>query len=163
MYSTLVDPINVALNPVEALKAVKNERELQGFIDCHVRDGAALVTYLSWLEKELNNGTVINEYDAAMHLDNERKKQPLNMGLSFNTISSAGANAAVVHYHPPEAGSAQIEKEKIYLVDSGGQYQDGTTDVTRTVHFGHPSAEMRNAYTRVLLGNLDIERLQFPK
>lgn len=85
------------------------------------------------------------------------------MGLSFDTISAGGANAAIVHYHPKNNPDTTITKDMIHLLDSGGQYLDGTTDVTRTFHFGNPTDKEKDAYTRVLLGNLDIERLRWPK
>ena len=84
------------------------------------------------------------------------------MGLSFETISGGGPNAAVIHYHPTAKNSSKITKQMIHLVDSGGQYLDGTTDCTRTFHFGDPSDAEKEAYTRVLLGNLDVERLRWP-
>jgi len=149
---------------IEHLKGVKNPREIQGFKDCHIRDGAAIVSYLAWLEHQLNHEkkTDIDEYNGALHLLELRKKQKWNKGQSFTTISSAGKNAAIVHYHPEKGKSAIINNGEIYLLDSGGQYLDGTTDTTRTTHFGNPTDEERDAYTRVLLGNFDIERLVFP-
>lgn len=96
-------------------------------------------------------------------MDNLRFKQEHNKGLSFVTISGGGPNAAVIHYHPTETNTSMIEKDMIHLVDSGGQYLDGTTDVTRTFHFGTPTAAEKDSFTRVLLGNLDIERVRWPK
>lgn len=83
----------------------------------------------------------------------------MNVGLSFDTISSIGPNGAIVHYRAEEATALKLNPNQVYLVDSGAQYHDGTTDTTRTVHFGAPTEEERDAYTRVLLGNLDIQRL----
>ncbi|CAD8073066.1 unnamed protein product [Paramecium sonneborni] len=157
------DPINLNACPIELLKAIKNEREIQGFKESHIRDGAALVHYLGWLEKQLLDGVELDEFQAAEVLAKYRYKQNRNMGLSFDSISSSGANAAIVHYHPTENNKSQINPNHIYLIDSGGQYLDGTTDVTRTYHFTKPTIEEKNAYTRVLLGNLDIERLKWPK
>ncbi|CAD8063357.1 unnamed protein product [Paramecium primaurelia] len=157
------DPIVLNACPIELLKAIKNEREIQGFKESHIRDGAALVHYLGWLEKQLLDGEVLDEYQAATKLAQYRYKQSRNMGLSFDSISSSGANAAIVHYHPTENNKSIINPNHIYLIDSGGQYLDGTTDVTRTYHFTQPTVEERNAYTRVLLGNLDIERLKWPQ
>ena len=98
----------------------------------------------------------VDEYDAAEYLNKQRYQQQLNKGLSFETISGGGPNAAVIHYHPTETNHSLIKKEMIHLVDSGGQYLDGTTDVTRTFHFGNPTKEEKDAFTRVLLGNLDV-------
>ena len=89
-------------------------------------------------------------------------KQKDNKGLSFVTISGGGANAAVIHYHPTKEVSSKITKEMIHLVDSGGQYFDGTTDVTRTFHFGQPKPAEKANFTRVLLGNFDVERIKWP-
>ncbi|KAM3136145.1 hypothetical protein pb186bvf_011767 [Paramecium bursaria] len=163
IYLQLKDQHNIKLNPIEHLKAIKNEREQLGFRESHIRDGAALVGYIGWLNNELQKGTIINEHEGALKLEQYRRKAGLNKGLSFSSISSAGANAAIVHYHPDEQNSSRIDPAEIYLIDSGGQYYDGTTDVTRTYHFTNSTQEQRNAYTRVLLGNLDLERVKFPK
>lgn len=100
VVSAIEDPIKLKESPIEILKAVKNEREIQGFRECHIRDGAALVSYLAWLEKQLLSGAVLDEFEAAEVLAQYRYKQKNNKGLSFASISSSGANAAVVHYHP---------------------------------------------------------------
>lgn len=104
----------------------------------------------------------VDEYEAALYINARRYEQEHNKGLSFDTISGGGPNAAVIHYHPTEHNHSLITKNMIHLLDSGGQYLDGTTDVTRTYHFGNPTAEERDSFTRVLLGNLDIERLHWP-
>ena len=118
-----------------------------------------MAKFWAWRSKQ----EVVGEYEAALYLDNLRYQQKDNKGLSFTTISGGGANAAVIHYHPTENVSSKITKDMIHLVDSGGQYLDGTTDVTRTCHFGEPTSEERDSNTRVLLGNLDIERMKWPK
>ena len=98
-----------------------------------------------------------------MKIDSLRGEEENNKGLSFNTISSGGPNGAIVHYHPHEENDFITDNNMVLLVDSGGQYLDGTTDVTRCFHFGEPTAEEKDSYTRVLIGNLDIERLVWPK
>ncbi|POY74768.1 hypothetical protein BMF94_2244 [Rhodotorula taiwanensis] len=150
--------------PISLLKARKNETEVQGFRNCHVRDGVALVRYFSWLERELNKGEKEwREYEAAEQLEEYRKQLDLFRGLSFNTISSTGANGSVIHYAPAANGeSAVIDKNKIYLCDSGAQFLDGTTDVTRTLHFATPTAFEKRAYTRVLQGHIAIDEAVFP-
>lgn len=150
---------------VENTKAIKSVREIQGFRDCHLRDGAAIVRYLAWLENELvqRNRTDISEYSATLQLLSFRQEQQHFMGESFNTISSSGPNAAIIHYKPSEKTSSTLSLDNIYLLDSGGQYLDGTTDTTRTVHFGCPSDYEKEMYTRVLLGNLSLERVRFLK
>lgn len=104
----------------------------------------------------------LDELQASNKLESFRRAQKDNKGISFHTISSAGPNSAIVHYRPEKDKCAIISRDKIYLLDSGGQYLDGTTDVTRTMHFGTPKEEEKDAYTRVLMGNLDIESLIMP-
>jgi Xaa-Pro aminopeptidase len=164
-YITDKSVVHPGKSIIEHEKGVKNARELQGFRDCHIRDGAAIVSYLAWLDHALNveKKTNISEYDGALHLKDIRKRHKWNMGQSFTTISSIGGNAAIVHYHPEKEKAAIINNTEIYLLDSGGQYLDGTTDTTRTTHFGIPNDEEKDAYTRVLFGNLDVERLIWPK
>lgn len=118
--------------------------------------------YFAWLEETLNNGTQINEFDGATQLENFRKENELFKGLSFDTISSTGANAAVIHYSPHETNSAIIDKDQVYLCDSGAQYMDGTTDTTRTLHFGTPSDAEKRAFTRVLQGHIALDTMVFP-
>ncbi|GAA5901184.1 aminopeptidase P [Sporobolomyces salmoneus] len=150
------------LSPITALKALKNPTELSGFRECHKRDGVALVRYFNWLEKRLGDGIELTEYDAALKLEDFRSQLPLFKGLSFTTISSTGPNAAIIHYSPSKTDSQIIDKNQIYLCDSGAQFFDGTTDVTRTLHFGTPSEEEKRCYTRVLQGHIAIGSLVFP-
>ncbi|KAG8216366.1 peptidase M24, structural domain-containing protein [Butyriboletus roseoflavus] len=119
-------------SPVAAMKAIKNSTEMEGFRQCHIRDGVALARYFAWLEEQLHNGFVLNESQGADKLEEFRSELDLFRGLSFTTISSAGPNAAIIHYSPDPDNCAIIAKDQIYLCDSGGQYLDGTTDVTRT-------------------------------
>ncbi|KAA1084283.1 hypothetical protein PGT21_023200 [Puccinia graminis f. sp. tritici] len=154
-------------SPLQDLKAIKNSTEIEGFRNAHLRDGVALVTYFAWLEETLlaPGARPLNEYDAALELERFRKQLggDFFQGLSFDTISSSGKNAAIIHYGPPETGSAIIDKDQIYLCDSGAQYLDGTTDVTRTWHFGAPTAEEKRACTRVLQGHINIDQMIFPE
>ncbi|GAA6014774.1 hypothetical protein JCM11491_001978 [Sporobolomyces phaffii] len=160
LSSTSVIPSH--LSPITALKAIKNSTELEGFRESHKRDGVALVRYFSWLEKRLNDGIELKEYDAATQLEEFRSQLALFKGLSFTTISSTGPNAAIIHYSPSETESRVIDKNEIYLCDSGAQFFDGTTDVTRTLHFGTPTDEEKMCYTRVLQGHIAIDSLVFP-
>ncbi|KAG9196213.1 putative Xaa-Pro aminopeptidase P [Alternaria panax] len=151
-------------SPVGDAKAVKNEVELEGMRQCHVRDGAALSEYFAWLEDQLiNKKATLDEVDGADKLEEIRKKHDMFMGLSFDTISSTGPNAAVIHYKPEKGECAVIDPKAIYLCDSGAQYRDGTTDTTRTLHFTEPTDMERKAYTLVLKGNMALERVKFPK
>ncbi|GAA5953685.1 hypothetical protein JCM21900_001702 [Sporobolomyces salmonicolor] len=150
-------------SPISNLKSIKNATELQGFRDSHIRDGVALVRYFSWLERTLARGERLTEWEGAERLEEFRKQLPLFKGLSFSTISSTGANASVIHYSPSPTESAVIDKDQIYLCDSGAQFYDGTTDVTRTLHYGTPTSEEKRAYTRVLQGHIAIDQLVFPE
>jgi Xaa-Pro aminopeptidase len=151
-------------SPVGDAKAVKNEVELEGMRQCHIRDGAALSEYFAWLEDQLiNKKATLDEVDGADKLEEIRKKHDMFMGLSFDTISSTGPNAAVIHYKPEKGECAIIDPKAIYLCDSGAQYRDGTTDTTRTLHFTEPTEMERKAYTLVLKGNMALERVKFPK
>nr|CCC89695.1 putative aminopeptidase P1 [Trypanosoma congolense IL3000] len=154
----------VKSGPAQRLKSIKNAVEIQGFRDCHVRDGLALTRYLAWLHDRiaLKGDTTITESSGADVLENFRREQEHFVRLSFPTISSVGPNGAIVHYTPPKEGSAPIVKNQLYLVDSGAQYLDGTTDVTRTVCFHTPSDEERQAYTLVLKGNLALHSAVWP-
>ncbi|KAK0541404.1 hypothetical protein OC835_000195 [Tilletia horrida] len=145
-------------------KSIKNATELDGFRASHIRDGAALALYFAWLEEELAKGTKISEYAGSEKLLSFRQQLAHFRGPSFETISSSGPNGSVIHYAPdPETGGRIIDPSTIYLCDSGGQYTDGTTDVTRTWHFQEPTAEQKRAFTRVLQGHIAIDRAVFPK
>ncbi|KAJ2992148.1 hypothetical protein HDV02_003264, partial [Globomyces sp. JEL0801] len=157
MASSDKKPFDTKRNPIQDAKAIKNEVELEGFRQSHKRDAAALCRYFSWLEDELVNkkNTSITEASAADKLEKFRSELALFKGLSFDTISSTGPN---------EHGTcATIDPAQMYLCDSGGQYLDGTTDVTRTMHFGTPTDEEKDAFTRVLKGHMGIDMLVFPK
>ncbi|RMJ25201.1 hypothetical protein PHISP_03925 [Aspergillus sp. HF37] len=151
-------------SPIGDAKAIKNETELEGMRACHIRDGAALTEYFAWLENELvNQKTVLDEVDAANKLEQTRSKHDLYAGLSFDTISSTGPNGAVIHYKPEKGSCSVIDPNAIYLCDSGAQYFDGTTDVTRTFHFGQPTDLEKKAFTLVLKGFISLDSAVFPK
>lgn len=159
-----IDRVRFGGNPIETAKSVKNETEIRGFRQCHIRDGAALCRYFAWLEEQfaLDPTVKIDEVDGADHLESFRSEGENFKGLSFDTISGSGPNGAIIHYHPEKETAALITTDQLYLCDSGAQYLDGTTDVTRTVHFGAPSDYERECFTRVLKGNLALERAVFP-
>lgn len=144
-------------------KSIKNEVELEGFRQSHIRDGAALVKYFSWLEEALKSGQKVTESQGADKLSSYRQELEHFRGESFTTISSTGPNGAIIHYSPDPEKCPAIDINEIYLCDSGGQFTDGTTDVTRTWHFGHPAPEHIRAFTRVLQGHIAIDRAVFPK
>eukprot|EP00906_Rhabdomonas_costata_P036251 RCo050894 len=147
---------------VAAVKAVKNETELEGMKNSHIRDAAALINYLIWLEDELAKGTTITETSGADRLEEFRRVGENFVSLSFETISAVGPSAALPHYRPPAKDSRQITTAEIYLVDSGAQYRDGTTDITRTVHFGTPTEKEVECFTRVLKGHIALSTAIFP-
>ena len=151
----------IDVSPVTLLKAIKNDTEIQGFINCHIRDSAALCSYFAWLEKEVPKGTV-TELTGAEKLLQFRQEMHNFVGPSFDTISSIGSNAAIIHYKPSIETDTPLSVDKIYLVDSGGQYKDGTTDVTRTLHFGTPTQFEKECFTRVLKGQTRLARAIFP-
>ena len=151
-----------ARDPAVLPKAIKNAAEIAGHKAAQARDGAALSRFLHWLSVEAPKGG-LTELSAAARLHTFREETGLLRDLSFDTISGAGPNGAVVHYRVSEATSRPIEMGTLYLVDSGGQYQDGTTDVTRTVAIGTPTAEMRDRFTRVLKGHIALARAVFPE
>ena len=157
------DNVEEARSPVADAKAIKNATELEGMRQCHIRDGAALSEYFAWLEEELKNGAWLDEVQAADKLEEIRSKGEHFMGLSFDTISSTGPNAAVIHYKPEPGDCSVIDPKAIYLCDSGAQYYDGTTDTTRTLHFGEPTDMEIKAYTLVLKGVIALDRAVFPK
>ncbi|XP_056142585.1 xaa-Pro aminopeptidase 2 isoform X2 [Lampris incognitus] len=150
-----------AYSPVLITKAVKDETEQRILRDAHVRDAVAVMQLLMWLEKAVPKGQE-TELTAAHFVNECRRKQKDNRGQSFETISASGPNAALAHYGPTDETSRKLTVDEMYLVDSGGQYLDGTTDITRTVHWGMPTAMQREAFTRVLMGNIEISRTIFP-
>jgi Xaa-Pro aminopeptidase len=150
-----------ARDPCLLARALKNPVELAGTASAHVRDGAALTKFLRWFEAEAPKGD-LDELGAAERLRQFRAESNALMDLSFDTISGAGPNAALPHYKVSEASNRRIEPDSIYLVDSGGQYQDGTTDVTRTMVVGTPTAEMQDRFTRVLKGHIALASAVFP-
>lgn len=149
-------------DPAILPKAIKNEVEIAGHRAAQARDGAALSRFLHWLSLEAPKGGV-DELSAAAKLQSFRQAGGDLRDLSFDTISGAGPNGAIVHYRVSEATNRLIEMDSIYLVDSGGQYPDGTTDVTRTVAIGTPTAEMKDRFTRVLQGHVAVARARFPQ
>jgi Xaa-Pro aminopeptidase len=152
-----------ATDPVLIPKAQKNAVELEGIRNCHVRDGSAVSRYLAWIEREVSSGVLYNEAQLADKLETFRRELDDIHDLSFDTISAAGANGALCHYNHMNGTPAMLEMNNLYLVDSGGQYSDGTTDITRTVIIGQPTDEHRKMFTLVLKGHIALARAVFPK
>ena len=148
-------------DPVSLPKACKNAVELAGVRAAHHRDGAAVSRFLGWLARESPRGT-LREIEVSDRLQALREQTGKLRDLSFDTISGAGPNGAIVHYRASEASERVLQPGSLYLVDSGGQYRDGTTDITRTVAIGTPSPEMRDRFTRVLKGHIALAAARFP-
>ena len=149
-------------DPTILPKAIKNPAEIAGQKAAQTRDGAAIVQFLHWIDEEAPKGAV-DELKASDHLESLRRQNPELRDLSFDSISGAGPNGAIVHYKSSEETNRKLEQGTLYLIDSGGQYLDGTTDITRTVAIGEPTAEMRDRFTRVLKGHIAIATAIFPK
>ncbi len=148
-------------DPCALPRAAKNATELEGTRNAHIRDGAAVTRFLHWLATQAQDGSV-DEIQAAQKLEAIRAEGGDLRDLSFDTISGAGSNGAVVHYKVSTATSRKLCPGELYLVDSGAQYQDGTTDITRTVPIGAPTAEMRERFTLVLKGHIALATARFP-
>lgn len=148
-------------DPTLLPKACKNEVEIAGTRAAHRRDGAALCRFLAWLDREAPGGTV-TEIQAAEKLQAFRRADPACRDLSFDTIAGSGPNGAIVHYRVTEKTDRKLGAGELFLLDSGAQYPDGTTDVTRTVAIGAPTAEMRDRFTRVLKGHIALATARFP-
>lgn len=175
-YNLLLDPAEVnytlwraaaqqrvvrAASPVPAMKAVKNETEIEGFHHAMLRDGVAMVRFLKWLKPAVQAGGE-TELSAAEKLRALRAEQSLYRDLSFDTIAAYAAHGAIVHYEPTAESDVPLRPEGLLLLDSGAQYLDGTTDITRTIALGPVTDEERKVYTLVLKGHLQLQNLCFP-
>jgi len=149
-------------DPCALPKACKNPVELEGIRAAHRRDGAALSTFLAWLDRRASSGE-IDEISAADRLEAIRRAGDRFQRLSFPTIAGAGANGAIVHYRSTPATNRRPRPGELFLIDSGAQYLDGTTDVTRTIAVGEPTAEQRDRFTRVLKGHIALATVRFPQ
>lgn len=150
-----------APDPVTALKAVKNATEITGAKAAQARDGAAMARFLAWFDREAPRGE-LTEIAAVEALETFRRDSNLLKDVSFPSISGAGPNGAVVHYRVTRKTNRPIKSGDLFLIDSGGQYEDGTTDITRTIAVGKPTQEMRARFTQVLKGHIAIARAVFP-
>ncbi len=150
------------MDPVALPKACKNNAEITATSEAHVRDGTVMARFLHWLDTHAQSGTV-DEIEAAQTLERFRHETGKLKDLSFETISGSGPNGAMPHYRVNADTVRKLERGTLYLVDSGGQYQDGTTDITRTVPIGTPSQEMKNRFTLVLKGHIALSIIRFPE
>ena len=150
-----------ASSPIPAMKAIKNEIEVEGFRRAMIRDGVALVKFLRWLQTAVPKGQE-TEISVAEKLTALRAEQPLFRGISFDTIAGYEAHGAIVHYEATPETDAPLKPHGFLLLDSGAQYQDGTTDITRTIALGELTEEQREVYTLVLKGHIQLELAKFP-
>jgi Xaa-Pro aminopeptidase len=148
-------------DPVALLRAVKNITEIEGTRTAHQRDAVALVRFLAWIDREAPSGA-LTEIDAVEALETFRRQTCALKDVSFPTIAGTGPNGAIVHYRVTRKSNRRISSGDLLLIDSGAQYEDGTTDVTRTIAIGEPTEEMRDRFTRVLRGHIAIARAVFP-
>jgi Xaa-Pro aminopeptidase len=151
-----------AQDPTVLPRATKNDVEIAGTKRAHARDGAALVRFLHWFDQEAPKGN-LTEIDICKALENFRVETGALQDLSFDSISGAGPNGAMCHYRVTEETNRMLDQDNLFLIDSGGQYFDGTTDVTRTMAVGTPTSEMKDRFTRVLKGHIALSRVRFPK
>ncbi len=149
-------------DPIALMKTVKNPVEIEGAREAHLRDGAAVSRFLAWLDREAPGGS-LTEIDAVEALETFRRETGLLKDMSFPTIAGAGPDGAIVHYRVTRSTNRPLSPGELFLIDSGGQYEDGTTDITRTVPIGEPSEEMRTRFTLVLKGHIAIARAVFPE
>ncbi|XP_051127098.1 aminopeptidase P1 [Andrographis paniculata] len=183
LYTKLnLDKVLQQSSPLALAKALKNPIEMEGLKNAHIRDGAAVVQYLVWLDKQMQEiygapgyfvdgevnkkdqlrSTKLTELSVSDKLEEFRASKEHFRGLSFPTISSVGPNGAIIHYSPEPETCAELDPNSMYLFDSGAQYLDGTTDITRTVHFGKPSSHEKESYTAVLKGHIGLGNARFP-
>jgi Xaa-Pro aminopeptidase len=152
-----------APDPCLLPKATKNPVEIEGMRNAHLRDAKAMIRFLAWIDDAQNTQAPLDEALLADKLEALRREDPSLVDLSFDTISAAGPNAAMCHYNHQNGMPAQLVTNSLYLVDSGGQYNCGTTDITRTIAIGQPTQEMINNFTYVLKGTIALAQLYFPK
>ncbi|XP_059160080.1 xaa-Pro aminopeptidase 1-like [Physella acuta] len=153
--------IHLASTPLALMKCVKTEAEMKGMEHAQVKDAVALCEFFVWLEKEVSKGSV-TEVSAAKKAEFFRSQQENFISLSFDTISSIGPNGAIIHYKPSSKTDSTVTTDQIYLIDSGAQYREGTTDTTRTIHLGTPSKHEQECFTRVLKGHINLASAIFP-
>ncbi|XP_074312294.1 aminopeptidase P2 [Silene latifolia] len=150
-------------SPIAIAKALKNPAEIEGMRNSHLRDAAALAQFWAWLEDEIRKGVILTEVEVADKLLEFRTSQDGFLDTSFDTISGSGPNGAIIHYKPEPGSCSVVDPTKLFLLDSGAQYVDGTTDITRTVHFGEPTAREKECFTRVLQGHIALDQAVFPE
>lgn len=162
LYQKVTRVVVRGVSPIAAMKAVKNEKEIQGFKSAMLRDGIAMVKFLKWLDEHIGKEDM-TEISVSGKLEALRAEQSLYRGLSFDTIAGYEANGAIVHYEATPETDTALQSRGFLLLDSGAQYQDGTTDITRTIALGALTDEQRKVYTLVLKGHIQLQMLHFPE
>lgn len=165
IYDLLTEKNNLIedTNPTLLMKAVKTAVEAHNIEEAHKQDGLVMVRFIYWIKEQIANGAKLTEYDALQHLDELRLSERECKDLSFDTIAAYGENAAMCHYSPEKETASVIESEGFLLVDSGGQYEKGTTDITRTIAVGPLTKRQKEHYTYVLQGHIRLAMARFPK
>ena len=161
LYNDVRVKVEDCASPIPAMKAIKNETEVKGFREAMKRDGVALVKFLRWLKPAVEKGRE-TELSISQKLTSLRAEQPLYRDISFDTISAYQEHGAIVHYEPTPETDKPLRPEGFLLLDSGAQYQDATTDITRTIALGPTTNEQKKVYTLVLKGNIQLAMLKFP-
>jgi Xaa-Pro aminopeptidase len=164
LYKIVPNDVNITeqMNPSTKLKSVKNAVEIEGMKNALRRDGVAMVKFFHWLEKSIGKYP-ITEVSSAEKMQEFRAESGMYLGESFETITAYGANGAIVHYTANAANNSELKPEGFFLTDSGGQYYDGTTDITRMIHLSEPTEEEMLDYTNILRGVIELSMAKFPK
>ena len=162
LFNAVTREVIEAESPVKQMKTIKNSTEIAGFRQAMLKDGIAMVKFLYWLDKQLAEGEALTEISVSEELASLRAEQTLFRGISFDTIAGYEAHGAIVHYEATPESDVPLKPEGFLLLDSGGQYLDGTTDITRTIALGPVTEEQKKIYTLVLKGHIQLELCKFP-
>ena len=162
LFNAVTREVIEAESPVKQMKTIKNSTEIAGFRQAMLKDGIAMVKFLYWLDKQLAEGEALTEISVSEELASLRAEQTLFRGVSFDTIAGYEAHGAIVHYEATPESDVPLKPEGLLLLDSGGQYLDGTTDITRTIALGPVTEEQKKIYTLVLKGHIQLELCKFP-
>jgi Xaa-Pro aminopeptidase len=154
-------PTRISRSPIQQMKEIKNSVELNGFRECHYRDCAAVCQTFSWLQQSIDNNLTVSELDVVKYLEDRQREKDYFIGIAFDTISATGTNTALVEYAPSIENGGKTIGRDLYYLDGGANYYDGTTDMTRTLHFGQPTQKQIECYTLLLRGILAVEMTAF--
>lgn len=164
IYSALrKEIVSLRISPIIYMRAQKTDAERRGMFNAHIRDAAAMCEVLSYLEEKFMMGDHYTEMKLSNEIDLTRRSQPLSHDISFQTTVAFGPHSSLIHYKPNNLTDTEITEEGMLVIDSGGQYQDGTTTLARTIHLGTPTAEQKKAYTLVLGAVIKLSMLRFPE